>query len=196
MHQKLWLGTMGLSLLALGGWVFVGGRGTAGEGKELKDGILKIAESLKKGDRDGAAKQAQALGKKMEELHEMMEFFKKRDKGGWGVGSKPGVVTVGDGIELKLIALGRDAPAAGTLKKEGEAYEETGYIIAAIGEVTKARPDPKAKGKKDWAGWSEDMVQGGLKFSEAAKKMGAQDVKAAAAKLNASCNACHSMYRK
>src|SRR5687768_364908 len=100
MRKQLWLGSFGSAFLALGGWVLLSGQGTAGEGKELKDSLLKIAELHKKGDKDGAAKQAQALAKKMEELHEMMELFKKRDKGGFGVGSKPGVVAVGDGIEL------------------------------------------------------------------------------------------------
>ena len=86
-----------------------------------------------------------------------MDLFKKRDKGGLGVGSKPGVVTP-DGMESKLMTLGHDAPSTTTLKKEADALEEMGYTVAAIGMITKIKPAPKAKGK--WSGWCDDLVDG------------------------------------
>ncbi len=195
MKKQLCVWTTGLALVALGGLVFVAGHGNAGEGKGIKEGVLKIADAIKKGDSAGADKMAMSLAKKLEGLDELMELFKKREKGGIGVGLKAGVVTVGDGIEMKLVTMGRDAPSGATLKKEGEALEEMGYAIAAMAKVTKYKPAPKANAK-EWSGWSEDMAAAGLKLSEAAKSKGAADLKTASSKINASCNACHSKYRK
>jgi hypothetical protein len=184
-----------VAVLALGSLVFLAEHGNAGDNQALKDSVLKIANTYKKGDKAGAEKQAAALAKKLDGLDELMDLFKKRDKGGYGVGSKPGVVQVGDGIEIKLMTMGRDAPTGATLKKEGDAIEEMGYVIAAMAAVAKNKPVAKAK-TKEWNGWCDDMVAGGLKLSEAAKIRGAADLKTASSKLNVSCNSCHSTYRK
>jgi hypothetical protein len=166
--------------------------GTAG-GKDLKDSVLKIAAAVKKGDTSDADKQAAALAKKVEDLADAMDLFKKRDKGGIGVGSKAGVA-VPDGIESKVQNLSKEAPSATTLKKEGEALEEMGYAIAALGMVAKGKPAPKTKGK-DWSGWCDDIIDGGKKLSAAAKSQNAADLKTIAGKINNACNACHSAYR-
>ncbi|MCS7044838.1 MAG: cytochrome c [Gemmataceae bacterium] len=170
---------------------------SAGDSKALASEIDKIAAALKKGDKEGAAKEAEALAKKIEEVAEAMDLLKPRKKGGLGVGDKPGAVAQ-DGIEQMLIAIGRDAPAAGTLKKNAEALEQMAYRIGAIGLVTHAKPIQKAAtgaNRKEWNGWSNDMVEGSAKLAAAAKALGPQEVKTAAAKINAACNACHSKYR-
>jgi hypothetical protein len=170
--------------------------GDAAQDAGLKSGVLKIADALKKGDTAGVDKQAKELAKKVEDLEDLMNVFKKRDKGGLGVGSKPGVVAAGqDGVETKLVALGRDTLAGTALKKEGQAIEEMGYVISAVAKVTKNKPVTGAKAK-EWNGWCEDMAAAGLKLSAAAKSQAAADVKTAASKINATCNACHSTYRK
>jgi hypothetical protein len=166
--------------------------GTAG-GKDLKDSVLKIAAAVKKGDTSDADKQAAALAKKVDDLADAMDLFKKRDKGGIGVGSKAGVA-VPDGIESKIQNLGKTAPSATTLKTEGGALEEMGFAITALGMVTKNKPAAKAKGK-DWTGWCDDIIDGGKKLSAAAKSQNAADLKTIADKINKSCNACHSTYR-
>ena len=194
MKKLLCLGTVGVVFLAVGVWLFVAGQGDAAQDAALKDGVLKIAATLKKGDSAAADNQAKSLAKKVEDLADLMELFKKRDKGGIGVGLKAGVA-VPDGIETKLVAMGRDAPAGSTLKKEAEALEEMGYVVAAMAKVTKSRPIAKVK-TKEWNTWCDDMATGGLKLSAAAKSQGAADLKAAATKINASCNSCHSTYRK
>jgi hypothetical protein len=194
MKKLLCLGSVGVAILAIGVWLFVAGQGGAAQDAALKDGVLKVAATLKKGDSAAADKQATDLAKKVEDLADLMELFKTRAKGGIGVGSKAGVV-VPDGIETKLVAMGRDAPASSTLKKESAALEEMGYVVAAMANITKKKPVAKAK-TKEWNTWCEDMATAGLKLSAAAKSQGAADLKAAATKINASCNSCHSTYRK
>ena len=96
------------------------------------------------------------------------------------------------------VQLGRDGITPATLKKESAALEEMGHVISAIGEVARQFPPKMDKGKKtkkDWITWTDDMRAAGIKFAEASKAKGAQDVKTAAAKLNSSCNNCHSMFR-
>ena len=163
-------------------------------GKDFKEPILQIAEAIKKGDKGAATSQATELAKKIEDLEEFMELFKKRSDGGLGVGSKPGV-SAPDGIEIKLISLGRDAPSPATVKKEGDALEEMGYAIAAMAEVIHAKGGPKGKAK-DWSEWSSDLRVAAVKLADAAKGRAGADIKAAASKINASCNSCHSKYRK
>jgi hypothetical protein len=195
MSKHMHVTSAGCVLLALGGWVLVTGQGGAAlQVKDLKEGVLKIADTIKKGDTAGADAQAGALAKKVEDLADVMEFFKKRDKGGIGVGSKAGVV-VPDGIEMKLVGMGRDAPSVATLKKEASALEEMGYVVAAMAKVARAKPVTGAKAK-DWNEWCDTMAADGLKLSAAAKSQGAADLKTIAGKINASCNACHSTYRK
>ncbi|MCI0638058.1 MAG: hypothetical protein L0Y72_04850 [Gemmataceae bacterium] len=194
---RIW--AVGLALLSLVGLVYLAGTISAGENKMYVDGVKKIADLLRKGDKDGAAKEAASFSKKIGEdgLVEVMYLFKLRKKGGWGVGDKAGVITP-DGIELKLIGLARDGITPATLKKESAALEEMGHVISAIGEVARQFPPKMDKGKKtkkDWLAWTDDMRATGIKLAEASKAKGAQDVKTAAAKLNNSCNLCHSMFR-
>jgi hypothetical protein len=185
---------LGAVLLALASGVYLSSRALA-QGKN--NDVLKIAALIKKGDKEGAKAAAESLAKKVEEMEELMEVFKPRKKGGIGVGDKPGAITP-DGIEQKLLALGRDAPSPTALGKEAAALEEMAYAIAAVAEVTKAKAPKQNMGKKtvkDWNTWSDDMREAAVKLAEASKAKGAQDVKTAASKLNASCTNCHSVFR-
>jgi cytochrome c556 len=194
-NARIWIA--GALVTALVGAVVLSNTSRAGENKALLDSIDKIAETLKKGDKDGAKQQAEALAKKLEDLYEAMDLFKPRKKGGFGVGDKPGVV-LPDGIEQMLIKIGRDAPAAGTLNKNSEALEQMGYRTAAIGLIALAKTPATDKGKqtrKDWTDWTNEMVDSGIALAAAAKAKGPQDVKTTAAKVNNSCNSCHSVFR-
>src|SRR5262245_65604326 len=126
MTRRTWLWSAGLAILAIGCLVLTD-RGTAGDDKALRTAVQKVADAFKGGDKAGAVKMAADFAKKFE-LRDVMDLYKKRPDG-WGVGSKPGVVRP-DGIEMKLVDLGRAAPPPATLKKEGEALEEMGYILA------------------------------------------------------------------
>lgn len=182
------------------GAVYLAGHIGAGEAnKTLQDNVDKIAAALQKGEKDSAAKIADALGKKLteDEFAEAMGLFKPRKKGGFGVGEKPGAITP-DGIEQMLLKIARDAPAAGTMKKDGDALEKMGHRIAALGLLAKAKGPTSTGGKKtkkDWDAWSSDMAESGSAVAAAAKARGAADVKAASGKLNNACNSCHTVFR-
>jgi hypothetical protein len=198
-RARIWL--CGLSIAALGGLLFQAGPSGAGDDKTIKTELTKIAKALEKGNKDEAARLAQALVKKLdpdEGLHDVMHNFKPRSKKGWGVGSKAGVATP-DGMELKLLALGRDAPSGPTLKREREALEEMSYVIAAIGEVAYHYPPKKDAGKKtkkEWLNLSREMRDSSLNLAAAVKSQGGGEVKTAAAKLNNSCNNCHTIFKE
>jgi hypothetical protein len=194
MNTKWSFWSAGITLLGLGLWAVLAGRGSADDSAALKDGVLKIANGIKKGDTVTADAMAAKLAKKVDDLGDLMELFKKRDKGGIGAGSKAGAV-IPDGIEIKLVTMGRDAPSSATAKKEAAGLEEMGYVIAAMAKVTKNKMQSGAKAK-DWNGWCDDMAKNGLKLSEIAKSTSAADLKTIATKINGSCNACHSAYRK
>lgn len=184
---------LGIGILAATLAVYLTDRAVAGGDKALHGSIKKLAATIKKGD--DVKSDAESLAKK-EEVEEIMEVFKPRKKGGIGVGA-PGAVTP-DGIELKLINLGRDAPSPAALGKEAAALEEMAYIVAAVAKVTHAKAPTSNQGKKtvkDWKQWSSDMHDASIKLAEAAKSKSASDVKTAASKVNAACNSCHSVFR-
>jgi len=199
-QARLWLA--GAALLGLG-WVIIQTNSSrAGEDKAAKDGILKIAKALQKGDSAEATKLAAALAKKLdpdEGLHDVMHLFKPRSKKGLGVGAKPGEI-LPDGIELKLLKLAdpKQGISAAAVKKEGPALEEMGFVMAAIAEVAMQKPPSKDSGKKtkrDWMTWSKEMRDGAIKLGEAARAQSAPEVKSAAAKLNDSCANCHAVFK-
>jgi len=193
--NKIRMGVAGLALAAMG-LLVLEIRGAANADKDLTDAINKVAEAIKKGDKDGASKAADAAAKKFE-LEDIMHAFKPRKKEGLGVGGNPGAITP-DGIEAMILKLKRDVPAAAQVKKDAEALEKMAYQIAALGEITRAKAPEKDSGKKtkkDWVQWSSEQVESGVGLAKAAKAQGAQEIKTAADKVNNSCNACHSIFR-
>jgi hypothetical protein len=193
-RMRMW--AAGLAVAALG-VILVAQGGRAGENKEVVAAVDKIAEAFKKGSKDAAKQEGQALAKKTEELLDVMDLLRPRQQGGVGVGDKPGAI-IPDGIEQMLLKIGRDAPPPGTLNKDAGAYEQMAYRLAAIAEVAIAKAPDKDMGKKlkkDWITWSSDMRDAALELSAAAKSKSGAAVKSAASKLNNSCNSCHSIYR-
>jgi hypothetical protein len=193
-RARLWLAA--LALVGLAWMVMETNSSRAGEDKAVKAAVLKIAKALEKGDSTAAATEAKALAKSLEDLEAIMHLFKPRTKKGLGVGGKAGAITP-DGIELCVIALGRDGPRAATFKRDADAYADMGYTIAAIAEVIQYKPPEKDAGKKtkrEWMSLSKDMKEGGMRLAESARK-GVAEVKAAANKLNNSCNSCHTIFK-
>jgi len=183
---------VGLGLLAGGVGFFLAGMGRAGDDKAAKEGILKIADAIAKGEAVGD--HAKALAKKIEEIDEVMNLMRPRKgtKGGLGVGSKPGAIQP-DGIELKLVQMGRDAPSATAAAKQAEALEKMAHVIAAIAEVTMARPDKKKP--KNWIKYAKEMRDAAPKLAEAAKNKAPASLQKAAAAINAACISCHTEYK-
>lgn len=189
---RLWMACG--AVLALAGVVFMAQATTAQEDPGHK-GVLKIAELVKKGDKDGAAKAATKYatrGDRDEILADVMHGFKPAKKGGIGVGA------TGTGIEQALIKIGRDAASATEVGKMADAYQEMGNQIIAIGLITEALAPKSDKGKqtrKDWIEMSKGMTEAGALMAAAGKAKSAADLKTAAAKTNNSCNSCHTLFR-
>jgi len=187
---------IGFGLVALSVGVFVYGSNESqarAAGEKTVDKVVKLAAAIKAGDKDAVKTQAAALAKV--DLDEVMDAFKPRTKGGVGVGKKGSITP--DGIELKLQAMGRDAPGAGVLAKEVDALEDMAYIIAAVAEVNLAKGAPAGvKGKgKDWDTWSQEMKDASTALITAVKAKSSPDVKTVATKINNNCSACHAVFK-
>jgi hypothetical protein len=196
-RARVWLA--GLGLLSLGLVFILAGQGTGGEEK-MKMSVLKIAAAIEKGDKAGATAAAKALAnslKDFDEIEDVMAVFKLREKHGIGVGTKPNAI-VPDGIELKLLAIGRDAPGQAAVNKEAEALEKMAYVIAAVAEVAIAKPPAKDEGKKkkkDFIRWAKDMREAAPGLAVAAKSKSPAEIQKAAAKINSACTNCHSVFK-
>jgi hypothetical protein len=151
--------------------------------EQARQDILGLAKDLEGGK--VAPAKAQAIRIKHEELNHIMTGYKPRAKEGIGVGP-PGP---GDGIELKLHNLGKRALPKAQLQKEKADLIKVGHINAAIAEVTAAYT-PR-RNAADWARFSADMKMASLGLVAAAKQGDPAAVRAAAARVNKSCNDCH-----
>ena len=174
---------------------------------------LQLSEAVEKGQVDAAKAQAAALaslkanGKgaapvadldEKTDLAGTMNLLKLRSRGGLGFGLKPPTgATTTDGIEAKVMALAKRPLPAADLKKQADDLARSAYIMAAVSEVSDAHTPKKMPGKdpKDWTAWTKDMRDASLQLADAARKNDPAAVKAAASKLNASCNNCHGTFR-
>jgi hypothetical protein len=186
--RVLGVGTVVLAVAA----AFLAGDLTADE-KTARDGIEKLAKSLEKGNADKAV--VDSL--KKENLDDIMNLFKLRKSGGFGVG-KPGEFPPPDGIELKFNSLGKKTIKA-DLDKQGDAIAEAAYRAAAIAEIAAHKcPIPKKMGEKDpkdWEKWTKGMKESALELAKAAQAKDAKKVEAVAKKLNDTCAQCHGVFR-
>ena len=188
-HTRLF--TVSAVLLALAGWFLTGsGSGKAADDKDPREGVLKLADMIEKKD-GGVKKQAEAIAKDAD-IEDVMHLMALRSKKGVGIGGKPGAIAP-DGIEAKIGALGKKALPAKDAAAQAKDLERAAYIAAAIAQVAQSKlPDKNAK---QWQGFAEDMHKGALDLAKAAKAKNADDIKAAATKLEGACNACHEKFR-
>jgi hypothetical protein len=189
--KRLHLWMAGAALAAMGGLAYVAGPGAAGGDEEVVGVVKKIAAAIKKGDKAGARKVAEAYAKKADSVEDAMDLFKRKDKGGIGFGAPP---KEKDGIELRIRDSARDVPT--DYAKNAARYEEMAYNAAAIGLIGEIMTPKKDKGKSTVTGWktaNADMQASALAL---AKAKGAADVKTAATKLNNACIACHGEWRQ
>jgi len=181
----------------LGSWLLTeAGRTGAADDYDPREPVVKLASALEKKDKD-AKEQAKGIAKKVE-MESLMHLFQLRSKKGLGVGLKAGTVTP-DGIEKKIEVLADKPLAAKALGDESESLQQMGYAMAAIAEVSLAKPPEKDVGKKkvkDWVKWSEDLRDASLQLAEAAKKKDAAALQKATDKANTACNRCHDVFRE
>ncbi len=187
---RLWFACA--TLVAVLGYVSFAGTSNAGDAKDIKGSIAKIAELIQKGDDAGAKKSAAALAKGTEEIGDIMHMFRPRSKGGMGFGKTAGTNPAKDGLEAALRDIQREGA---NFAKQGDAIVISGQWIAALADATAAKGPTKDQGKKTkkaWEQYSNEMRAAGLEFAKAK----GVDAKAAAAKVNASCNNCHSIFKE
>ena len=173
----------------------------AAQDKDLKSTVRQIAEAIRKGDADCAKKMAVAVAKDKElidRVSDFMHLFGKRKGMGLGVGPKPLENPSKDSIEIMIRDLARMVPPGFT--KQLGAFEDMGYHIAALGEVSLAAADlapiGAGKTKAAWTEMSEDMRHLGIAFAKAVETKNADKIKTAAGKVNENCNRCHTTFKK
>lgn len=167
------------------------------EDKEIKEAqkdVLDLTKDVSAAKPDAKAIEAKAgkIKKKYEELNTVMHIYKPKDKGGIGYGK------AGEGIELKIIGLGKRALAPAALTKEKDELVKLANINIAMAAITKHYAPTKTKGgkgKKDWEQHCEDMRKGAEALIKAVKGNTPAAVKAAANDLNNACNNCHTDFR-
>jgi cytochrome c' len=183
----------------LAGWaVLPGNPSAAGDKAEMVAAVQKLADALQAGDADQVKKLAADTAKsfELEDVMKLMGLRKPNAKSpAFGFGEKPGAKP--DGIEAKLIAIGKRVDS-GAAQRDSADFVKMAYRVAAIGEIAKVRAPEKdegAKKKKDWLEWCDAMVKESTSLADAAKTKQPAAIKAAAGKLNASCNNCHGVFR-
>jgi cytochrome c556 len=158
------------------------------DAKAARDAVMKIAGMVEKGKMADAKKEGAGVKSDLEDIMNLMLPRKGADKGGIGVGDKPGAI-VPDGIEKKLQDLEKNAPKA----DEAKALEKSAYIILAIAAASENKI-PKGK-KGPWKKYSADFEKTAQGFLEATKKGDAKGIQAAAKTLNNACIACHNDFK-
>lgn len=205
MKKKMWTAvTVGLSLGLL---VLVIGLATAADDDivvpaKMKDEVNKMADAIAKGKMvDKEADQYVKDHNKTKDLKSTMYIFKPRekdDKGGLGVGPKPGVYRP-DGIEALMKNQNSRTPSMTLdLKKSADDLNRMLDITLAITEITARTPPPKDKKApaKLWKESTDDMRKAALELKAAVKDNDKTKFKQALLALDASCNKCHTNFRE
>lgn len=156
--------------------------------------VVRLAKLIGEGKRDSAdlAVEARAIRRGNDELNDIMLAFKPKDKGGAGYGK------MGEGIELKVIGLGKRALPAATLTKEKDDLIKLANLTLAVAEVTAhyAPAKPRGgRGKKDWDRHVADLKTGAKALRQAARDGKAAALKSAANVMTNACNNCHTDFR-
>jgi len=162
--------------------------------KEAQKDTVELAKAIEEGKDTKAI--TTRMKKKYEELNTIMQAFKPTTKKGLGTGI--GDKGAGDGIESKIISLGKRAPTAAALASQKRALIKMAYINLAIAEMTTHYPPTKpkgGKGVKDWQQHTADMKKSTKDLIDAIKSGDPKKVKEIANNLNSSCNNCHTDFR-
>ncbi|MGE3804755.1 MAG: hypothetical protein AB7K24_08800 [Gemmataceae bacterium] len=165
----------------------------AADGK-LKENILKLAAAIEKKDDKSVPKLVTAItGDKDAEIDILMVPFKLRNKEGFGVGDKAGLVRR-DGIEATIQDLAKKAPSDDEAKEQGDALAKAGYVSAAIAKVIVPK-NPDKKKEKLWKKYCTEYEKASLEFAAAGASKNAAMIHKAATKLDNVCISCHNDFR-
>jgi hypothetical protein len=157
-----------------------------------RQGTIDLAKLIETGK--GADNLVAALRKQRRAVPVIMQAFKPRAENGIGVGS-PGPK---DGIEVKVVSLGKVLQRPNKLADEKADLVRMGYVAAAIAEVLPGSAPPVArggKGRKEWEQYAGEMKGAALRLVAAAKRGKPDEVRAASKALHMACNTCHESFR-
>jgi hypothetical protein len=160
------------------------------DAKKARADVLDVVKDIEAGK--DVTKKVDALRKKYEDLENIMKVFKPRDAGGVGIGPK---VEKADGIEFKIINLGKEAlPPAKLAKEKGELLKMA-YLNVAMAKITHKFVGTKKPAL--WKKYSQDMEKHSKELLEELKKAAPNpgNIKKIAFNLSASCSKCHSDIR-
>jgi hypothetical protein len=161
--------------------------------------VLEIADDVAGKKNDDAEKKAGEYVKKnvkdYKELEAAMKIMALRDNGGFGYGPKGKFSP--DGIEAKLINLGRKQLNDKQMGDELEALAKSANIIIAVSDMALVTPVKKVGGKNpdDFKKWAQDMKDAATQLSDAVGKKDPKAIKEASEKLNTSCTDCHNKFK-
>jgi len=161
--------------------------------KRAAPDVEKLADNVGK---PGLTTQAEAVAKKYDELLPIMRQMKPVDKGGMKIGG-PGPFG-DDGIEVGLLKLASDPPAAGAIAAKAKDLQRAADVVRGIAEVVPSYGDRWAKNATDqskWASYSNDMKKAADDLRTAIQAGNANAFKKALNSLNKSCNDCHAKFR-
>jgi hypothetical protein len=197
MHARTLVAGMVALTLSIGS-LAIGSRSEARDNDDVMADVDKLAELLQQGDADAAQKKAADIAKNRE-LEDVMNTMKLRTAKNKtkAFGYKDGAPSNQDGVEAKLIGLGKKADPK-QAQQDSAHIAKLAYRVAAIATIAQIKAPEKdegAKKKKDWLEWSKDMKDSAEELGKAAKSKNAAEIKKAAKKLNSSCNNCHGVFR-
>jgi len=156
--------------------------------------VLKLVDALG-GKEDDVQKQAEEVAHK-HEIAFVMAQFKPRDKGGVGVG-KPGAFVFGS-VEQELLAVGKKGLTPDKMAAQKADLQKMADVMLAVAYVAPnyaPKTDEPGKPIKDWMRLSDDMKKQSKDLVEAIQGGDLKTVKNAAARLNSTCETCHSEFR-
>jgi hypothetical protein len=171
--------------------------------KDVKDTVLNMAKLIADGKGDEAKKLGAALvkkkdydGSKLGSTKEVMHVFSQRKYKGFGFGEKP--MKTADGIEAKIMDLGKKVMTPTKLKTDMPALKQLAYVTLAVAELTAIsgpKKDVGKKLKKDWDKYAKEMQDGSKALLDAIEekdeKKAVKAINIAAKTLDGTCTSCH-----
>jgi hypothetical protein len=166
-------------------------------GEKETAAAVKLGDVVEKKDEAAIKKAAEEVARL--DFLETMRVFAPRAKGGAGVGPKEGGYGTRDGIESMIIFIAKKEDNAKMILEKGAGdVKKLADITIGMAYVTDLHTPKKKEGEKnpkDWQTWTADMKKAATDLAAAAEKKDSAAVKAAAFKLNRSCNDCHVVFR-
>jgi hypothetical protein len=164
------------------------------EAQKATEKLKGLIDAIADGKANAVPALAKALNDKTDLKHIMWAAYKPRDKAGIGVGGKGDA----DGIEVKLMDLGKKPLMAAQLKAQSADLIRMAQVAQAMNEIAELNTPTKNVGKKliiDWTKFNTAQKNGANVLINAVNKNDPKAVQTAATNLYSSCTNCHAAFR-